>query len=134
MRQSMTVAMILVLATGLIACTDSSSSGSDGASGSSSGSTTAVKVISTKIGCDVSVTEAPAGKVAFEVRNDGSQVTEFYLLAKDDDSIVGEVENIGPGITRTLNVTVEPGDYLTACKPGMKGDGIQAAFTVTAAQ
>ena len=29
--------------------------------------------------------------------NDGSQVTEFYLLGEDGLRIVGEVENIGPG-------------------------------------
>ena len=42
-------------------------------------------------------TEAPSGKLTFDVTNDGSQVTEFYLYADDGKRIVGEVENIGPG-------------------------------------
>ena len=39
---------------------------------------------------------------------------------------MGEVENIGPGLTRELIVELaEPGTYVTACKPGMNGDGIR---------
>jgi iron uptake system component EfeO len=46
--------------------------------------------------------------------------------------VLGEVENITPGLTRSLKVELaRPGTYETACKPGMKGDGIRADFTVT---
>lgn len=69
--------------------------------------------------------------MTFQVKNTGSQVTEFYLLAEDGLRIVGEVENIGPGLTRDLVVTAPDGRYVTVCKPGMKGDGIRADFTVT---
>ena len=58
-------------------------------------------------------------------------MTEFYLLAEDGLRIVAEVENIGPSITRPLTVNVPPGDYVTACKPGMTGKGIRGDFTVT---
>ena len=44
---------------------------------------------------------------------------------------MGEVENIGPGITRNLVVTAPAGKYFTACKPGMVGEGIRAGFSVT---
>jgi iron uptake system component EfeO len=45
---------------------------------------------------------------------------------------MGEVENIGPGLTSQLIVEVpDGGTYTTACKPGMIGDGIRAPFTVT---
>jgi len=45
--------------------------------------------------------------------------------------ILGEVENIGPGFTRTFLVEVaEPGTYQTACRPGMVGDGIRADLTI----
>ena len=64
--------------------------------------------------------------------NAGSQVTEFYLLGEDGLRIVGEVENIGPSLDRQLVVAAPEGDYVTACKPGMVGDGIRADFTVTA--
>jgi iron uptake system component EfeO len=58
-------------------------------------------------------------------------VTEFYVYGEDGKRIVGEVENIGPGITRELVLKAEPGNYITACKPGMAGDGIRAPFSVS---
>ncbi len=91
----------------------------------------ALTVSSTSDGCEVSSDEAPSGNLVFEVTNDGSEVTEFYLLGADGLRIVGEVENIGPGLTRNLVVEAAPGEYFTACKPGMVGDGITAPFTVT---
>ncbi len=93
---------------------------------------TAITVDSSSDGCALNVATAPSGNVQFTVRNSGDQVTEFYLLADDGLRIVGEVENIGPGISRDLVIQARPGDYFTVCKPGMIGTGIgQAAFTVT---
>lgn len=92
----------------------------------------ALTVTSTDDACTVSSAEATSGTVAFEVTNDGAQVTEFYLLAEDGLRIVGEVENIAPGASRTLTVTAQPGDYVTLCKPGMVGDGVgRAGFRVS---
>ena len=83
--------------------------------------------------CTVSARAAPAGNLSFSITNSGDQVTEFYLLADDGLRIVGEAENIGPGLTRDLVVQLAEGEYVTACKPGMTGDGIgKAGFTVTA--
>ena len=93
---------------------------------------TALTVDSSADECVVSAAEAPSGAVSFSIENTGDQVTEFYLLADDELRIIGEVENIGPGITRDLVVQARPGDYFTVCKPGMIGAGIgKAAFTVT---
>lgn len=92
----------------------------------------ALTVDSSADACTVSAAEAPSGNLSFSVTNSGDQVTEFYLLAADGLRIVGEVENIGPGLSRDLVVQLAPGDYLTTCKPGMVGDGIdKTAFTVT---
>ena len=89
-------------------------------------------VTSTDTSCDVSTAKATSGTLTFSVSNSGSQVTEFYLLASDGLRIVGEVENIAPGASRTLTVTAQPGDYFTLCKPGMVGDGVgRAAFAVS---
>jgi iron uptake system component EfeO len=94
--------------------------------------TTTLAVDSSADACTVSAAEAPSGTLSFSVTNSGEEVTEFYLLADDGLRIVGEVENIGPGIERTLVVVAKPGDYFTVCKPGMIGAGIgKAAFTVT---
>ncbi|MFC5928792.1 PbrT family lead (Pb2+) uptake porter [Cryobacterium melibiosiphilum] len=92
----------------------------------------ALTVDSSADGCSVSASEVAAGTTSFSVTNSGDQVTEFYLLGDDGLRIVGEAENIGPGLTRDLVVQLAEGSYFTACKPGMVGDGIgKAAFTVT---
>lgn len=88
-------------------------------------------VHATDTSCGVSSSTAPSGNIVFNVTNGGSKVTEFYLLASDGLRIVGEVENIGPGISRNLVVQAPPGSYVTACKPGMVGSGIRSEFTVT---
>ena len=90
-----------------------------------------IQVTASDTACEVSAAEAPAGNVAFSIQNTGSKVTEFYVYGTGD-RIVGEVENIGPGLSRQLLVEVpQGGQYTTACKPGMVGDGIRAPFTVT---
>ena len=95
-------------------------------------SSDALTVSSTASGCDVSGASAESGTLTFDVSNDGDEVTEFYLLADDGLRIVGEVENIAPGASRTLTVVAQPGDYFTLCKPGMIGDGVgRAAFAVS---
>jgi iron uptake system component EfeO len=89
-------------------------------------------VASTDDACSVSTATATSGTLTFDVTNDSSQVTEFYLLADDGLRIIGEVENIAPAASRTLTVVAQPGDYFTLCKPGMVGEGVgKAAFTVT---
>ncbi|MGA1837885.1 iron uptake system protein EfeO [Herbiconiux sp. 11R-BC] len=92
----------------------------------------AITVDSSADACTVSASTATSGTLNFSVTNSGTQVTEFYLLAEDGLRIVGEVENVGPGISRDLVVQAQPGNYFTVCKPGMVGDGIgRASFTVS---
>ena len=114
----------------LAGCTDNAPSAGSAGSAGSSGSG-ALAVTSTDSACEVSANQAGSGNLVFNVTNGGSKVTEFYLLADDGLRIVGEVENIGPGLSRDLVVRAAPGSYYTACKPGMVGDGIRSAFTVT---
>jgi iron uptake system component EfeO len=113
----------------LAACTDNTQTESPGAAASAN--PRALTVQSTDAECNVSATSAPSGTLTFAVTNGGSKVTEFYLYGEDGKRIVGEVENIGPGITRELVLKVEPGSYITACKPGMAGEGIRAPFAVS---
>lgn len=90
-----------------------------------------IKVAASDTACEVSATTANAGNLTFEITNKGTKVTEFYLYA-EGDRIMGEVENIAPGLNRRLIVEVaDAGKYQTACKPGMAGDGIRGDFTVT---
>ncbi len=116
---------VLVAVPALAACTQ------NGSTDTASDDDRTITVSSTDDACDLSVDEAPSGKLTFDVTNDGSKVTEFYLYDEGGKRIVGEVENIGPNLTRQLVVNAAPGTYVTACKPGMNGDGIRADFTVT---
>ena len=87
---------------------------------------------STATECKVSARQAPSGTITFKVQNTGDEVTEFYLLGEDGLRVVGEVENVGPGLTRDLVVQARPGTTSPACKPGMVGRrDPRRAFTVT---
>ncbi len=91
----------------------------------------AIAVTSTNDSCELASTEATTGLINFKVTNNGSKITEFYLYGQNN-RVLGEVENIGPGLSGNLTVeVVDPGTYTVACKPGMVGTGIQKQITVT---
>jgi iron uptake system component EfeO len=120
-----------VLPLAALAVAGCSGGSSGGASATSSAVPGQITVQAGDSACTLSTATAPAGVVTFDVTNNGSKVTEFYVLA-EGDRILGEVENIGPGLTRQLKVEItDPVTVSTACKPGMVGDGIRSAFTVT---
>jgi iron uptake system component EfeO len=81
--------------------------------------------------CELSGTEGGTGANTFLITNNGTKVTEFYVYG-EGERVMGEVENISPGLQRKLIVQLgEAGTYQTACKPGMVGDGIRGDFKVT---
>ncbi|GJF10226.1 hypothetical protein NGTWS0302_14950 [Mycolicibacterium cyprinidarum] len=81
--------------------------------------------------CELSGTEGKTGANTFVITNNGTKVTEFYVY-DEGERVMGEVENVSPGLQRKLIVQLtQPGTYTTACKPGMIGDGIRGDFTVT---
>nr|WP_299558466.1 iron uptake system protein EfeO [uncultured Mycolicibacterium sp.] len=81
--------------------------------------------------CELSATEGTTGANTFIVTNNGSKVTEFYIYGAGD-RVMGEVENISPGLQRKLIVQLsQPGTYQYSCRPGMIGDGIRGDFVVT---
>jgi len=126
-KRTVLSAALLVAVPALAACgTESTDPG-----GSGGGDARSLTVESSDDACEVSASEAPAGVLDFDVTNTGSQVTEFYLLGEDGLQIVAEIENIGPGATQKLTVNAPAGQYVTACKPGMVGDGIRSDFTIT---
>lgn len=117
-------ALLALGALALTGCTDNN------AAASADGS---IAVSASDDACTLATGTAAGGTLKFSVKNEGTKVNEFYLLAEDGLRIVGEVENIGPGVTRDLVVMAPEGSYFAACKPGMVGDGIRSPFTVTAA-
>ncbi|MDD2858719.1 MAG: imelysin family protein [Candidatus Nanopelagicales bacterium] len=125
MRSHRTIAPIigagsLVLAFALTAC-----------SSTQAGAGAGITVTSTDTECTASAVTASAGVIEFTVVNSGTQVTEVYVLGADALQVEAELENVGPGISRSLVAQLEPGSYVISCKPGMSGDGIRTPFTVT---
>jgi uncharacterized cupredoxin-like copper-binding protein len=108
---------VLVLLLGLTACASDDTKG-------------AIDVTASNDECKVAKTDLKAGSSTFSVKNEGDDVTEVYVYGEGDE-VKGEVENIGPGTKRNLTVDLTAGDYEVACKPGMKGDGIRTAISVT---
>ena len=129
MRTTLVVTALVALPL-LAACTQNADTGSGNGSGGDA-DPRALAVDSSADACTLSANEAPAGTLTFDVTNSGNQVTEFYLLGEDGLRIVAEVENVGPSISRALTVNAPAGTYVTACKPGMTGEGIRGEFTVT---
>jgi iron uptake system component EfeO len=124
MRRTLAITAVGVIAAALAACGDDA--GSDDAAGGGG----PIAVRATDSSCEVADTDVSAGTVVFEVKNGGSKVTEFYVYAAGD-RVMGEVENIVPGLSRNLRVELPAGTYETACKPGMIGKGIRGALKVS---
>jgi iron uptake system component EfeO len=105
-----------------------------GSSGSADASSSpAVTVNATDTQCDLSGTTLQPGTTTFSVSNKGSKVTEVYVYGKSGEAfttVVAEVEDIGPGLTRELTADLDAGTYEVACKPGQTGDGIRTRVTV----
>lgn len=119
-RLRLAVAAPLVLAVSLL-----------GACSSEDKADTAIAVAADATTCGLGTTSVAGGTIGFDVTNDDDAVTEVYVYAADGKKVMGELENIGPGLTRSFTVKLKPGTYQVACKPGMKGSGIRTELTVT---
>jgi iron uptake system component EfeO len=123
------LALVPALALVVLTAACGGSEDGDGGGGSSTAADT-IPVAASDDSCDVEISELEAGTHEFEVTNGGSTTTEFYVYA-EGDRVMAEVENIAPGLSRPLLVELPAGEYETACKPGMIGDGIRNPLTVT---
>ena len=114
-------------AAGLLASGCSSSSKASLAGDTTNGVTVAVTL--TSDGCTPSPASVEAGLVTFEVTNkNASAVSEAELLK--GETIMGEKENLTPGLSGKFSLRLQPGKYVVNC-PNAKAD--HADFTVTGA-
>jgi iron uptake system component EfeO len=80
-----------------------------------------VKVRLTDAGCPAKLS-VTAGPTTFEVANDGAEeISEFEVL--DGDHILGEVENLAPGLDGKFSLTLKAGKYTTSCPGGDRSKG-----------
>jgi iron uptake system component EfeO len=87
-----------------------------GFAGTAVAKSSTVKVDINDDGCPAKLT-VKAGPTTFKVTNSGSgDVSEFEILS--GDRIVGEVENVAPGLNKEFSLTLKAGKYTTKCPGG----------------
>jgi uncharacterized cupredoxin-like copper-binding protein len=140
-------ALLLVAVLALLSVSCSKDEGSSGGDGTGGGGGVGVTLADYSVTLDS--TSLSAGDVTFNVTNDAGQVHEFVVVKTDlaEDALplvegdvdeesteispVDEIEDIEPGTSPSLAVTLEAGSYVALCNlPGHYGQGMHAAFTV----
>jgi iron uptake system component EfeO len=91
-----------------------------------------VSVELTDAGCKATPATVAAGPVTFSVKNNGAaKVSEAELLR--GETIVGEKENLSPGLSGTFSLHLESGTYQLYC-PNAKTEKTDFTVTGTAAE
>jgi iron uptake system component EfeO len=113
--------IIALAALALTAC------GSSSKSSSSSSGAQKVALVIKKDGCAGTTQTLVSGPYTFDVSNDGAAgITEIEV--KSNGHIVGEKEDLTPGLSGSFNLTLKEGTYDVVCPGGSDGK-----ITVTAA-
>ena len=131
--------------------TPAASSGGGESSAGTGGGGSSIDATESEYKIEVSATTTDPGDVTFHVTNGGTQPHEFVViktdtaadaLPTDDDgtevdedaeglTVVDEVEDLDPGATADLDVTLDAGHYALICNvPGHYQLGMHTDFTV----
>jgi iron uptake system component EfeO len=101
-----------------LAASGCASSHGPAVSASGPGKTVTVTIQLTPQGCAPKPARVPAGAVDFVVANkDADAVSEAELRTADLSKILGEQENLTPGLSGGFSLTIQPGSYTINC-PG----------------
>jgi iron uptake system component EfeO len=107
----------------------SSTSGGPAGTAADSGTKSTVTIDLTSRGCEPKPAKIPAGPVDFNVTNSGAgSVSEAELRTSDLAHILGEQENLTPGLSGGFSLTIQPGTYKISCPGASQPDW---TFTVT---
>lgn len=124
----MTLARAIALVAALVGVVLAAAGCGGGGGGKTEEKGRVVSVRLTDAGCDPAQLTLAAGPVTFEVANDGAEaVSEFEIL--DGDRILGEVENLAPGLSGRFSLTLKPGRYTTYCPGGTTAERGQLRVT-----
>ena len=120
-RRTAIVASAAGLALLAAGCASTQASGSGGGSSSATASkASTVTVDLTPQGCTPRPARIAAGEVTFNVANKGAAaVSEAELRTADLTHILGEQENLTPGLSGAFTLDIQPGTYKISC-PGAK--------------
>ncbi len=124
------VAAAAALAAVLAGCSSSSSSSHSAAAAAGPGDGTATVTVSlTPQGCAPKPAKVSAGAVDFNVDNkNADSVSEAELRTSDLSKILGEQENLTPGLSGGFSLNLPPGTYKISCPGASQQDW---TFTVT---
>lgn len=126
---ALTSAAVLLGVSGLMAACSPAGAGStsgpaspaagaaSGGPGASSPAVRQVHVSLSDAGCGPQTLSVPAGPATFIVTNTGSSSVLEYEI-EQDGRIIGEVENVIPGIDRNFTLNLKPGAYVLNCPGG----------------
>lgn len=113
----------------LAGCSSSSSHGSSAPAAAADDTTTTVSISLTPQGCAPKPATIATGSVQFNVVNkDAGAVSEAELRTFDLSKILGEQENLTPGLSGGFSLDIQPGKYVINC-PGASQQ--RSTLTVT---
>jgi iron uptake system component EfeO len=117
-KKFLSISSLLALA--LAAC--GSDAEGDAGGGDSAAGVKTIEVMITDLGCEPAMITTAAGPTTFHVTNaDAGGVTEFEVL--DGDRILGEAENITPGLEGQFTLDLDVGTFETYCPGGSSERG-----------
>jgi uncharacterized cupredoxin-like copper-binding protein len=146
-RLVLATSVLVTLALSIGACGgDDKESSTPSATTTTSTDQTTVKASLGEYFIKLDTSSVPAGRVRFDVSNDGKIEHEFVVLktnlapaklpVKDDEadedvgSSPGEIPSVKPGQEKTLAVSLKPGKYVLICNlPGHYKAGQYIGFT-----
>jgi iron uptake system component EfeO len=118
--------LALALGTAVLTGCSSSGTGSDGDTNAAAGHVATVTITAAH-GCELDATKFAAGGITFKITNkDATAVSEVELLA--GERILGEKENVPPGLDGQFAVKIDAGKYTLYC-PGAPQE--KSTITVT---
>jgi iron uptake system component EfeO len=128
-RTSRLTAVIALMTGAVVVAAGCSNSASKSKTTADSGKTTTVSISLTPQGCAAKPAKVATGDVQFNVTNkNASAVTEAELRTSNGSKILGEQENLTPGLSGGFELTLAPGSYELNC-PGASQEHWK--FTVT---
>ena len=107
------VAAAVLSASVLVAC--GSSDSGDGSTAASAKDGTRLEFELVDDGCTPADATAPAGPVTIAAVNNGTAKTDEIELKSADGIIMGERENLAPGLSSDFTLTLQPGRYKILC-------------------
>jgi iron uptake system component EfeO len=113
-------AATLAACSGPAAATNAPASAAAGVIASGQPTTPTVRQVNVTIsdaGCGPQTLSVPAGPTTFIVTNTGSSNVLEYEI-EQNGRIIGEVENVIPGIDRSFTLNLKPGAYILNCPGG----------------